>query len=225
MSKEKKSNLPQLADLIEDDKLQITKKSDEFNWLLNQEPPNKWIKTHPYIKDYDYIPVDKVEYLLKKIFKRYKIEITGQGQAFNGVWVTVRIHYIHPIHNEWDSHDGIGAIELQTKKGASPADMANINTGAIGMAFPIAKSRAKKNAASELGKMFGSDLNREDTLEFKPDENLQQKTELESYEDWEMLKESVKIGKMSPHRAIDIFKLSPDQMVELQEMEKGESDA
>ena len=37
-----------------------------------------------------------------------------------------------------DFHDGIGAIELQTAKGTSPAD--NINNGALGR-LPIAKRK------------------------------------------------------------------------------------
>lgn len=164
------NNLPTLADLTQD--VELAFKSDQLNLLLNQNPPAAWIKVHPYIKGYQYLSIDKVEHLLKKIFKRYRIEITGQGTAFNGVWVTVRVHYENPVTGNWDFHDGIGAAQLQTKKDTSPADLLNINNGALSMAFPIAKTVAVKDACDHFGKLFGADLNRKDVIEFTPDKNL-----------------------------------------------------
>ena len=212
-----KSNLPTVADLTKD--TQIAEKNDKFNYLLNQPPPDKWVEEHPYISGYKYIPIDKIEYLLKRIFKRYRIEIRDQGQCFNGVYVTVRIHYLHPVTNEWEWHDGIGSIELQTEKGASPADMSKIKHGAIDKALPAAKSRAVKNACYGFGKFFGSDLNREDTLAFTPDKNLEEREPVEG-EDWEMLKESIKLGNMSSGKAIQRFELTEEQKSELYDIEE-----
>ena len=161
--------LPTLSELTQE--VELSYKNDAFNLLLSQQPPATWVKKHPYIRDYNYLPIDKVEHLLKKIFKSYKIEITGQGTAFNGVWVTVRVHYLSPINNEWSYHDGIGACQLQTKKDTSPAVLANINNGALQMAFPIAKTIAIKDATDMFGNLFGANLNRRDTIEFKVDEN------------------------------------------------------
>lgn len=168
----KQIQLPTIAELTSD--LELAYKNDQLNLLLNQEPPKKWVKSHPYIANFNYIPIDKVEFLMRRIFKEYKIEITGQGTAFNGVWVTVRVHYKLPTSNDWRFHDGIGAIQLQTKKGTSPSDLININNGAISMAFPIAKTIAIKDACDHFGKLFGSDLNRKDTLAFTADNNLQE---------------------------------------------------
>ena len=140
--------------------------------LLNQNPDPKWVKEHPFIRGYKYLPIERVEYLLKSIFKNYKIEITGQGQSFNGVWVTVRIHYMHPLTGEWLFHDGIGAIQLQTAKGTSPADLANINNGALSMAYPHAKTLAIKDACDSFGCIFGSDLNRKDLINYELDLTL-----------------------------------------------------
>jgi hypothetical protein len=61
---------------------------------------------------------------------------------------------------------------LQTKKGASPADLANINNGALSMAFPIAKTVAIKDACDHFGKLFGSDLNRKDIITYNIDLTL-----------------------------------------------------
>ncbi len=168
---ENKSLLPTVAELFSEN-IQEAFKNEQLNTLLNQEPRKEWIKLHPFISGYNYIPIDKVEFMLRKIFKRYRIEITGQGTAFNGVWVTVRVHYLNPATMEMDFHDGIGAQQLQTKKGTSPADLANINNGALSMAFPIAKTMAVKDACDHFGKIFGADLNRKDTIAFSMDKEL-----------------------------------------------------
>lgn len=163
-------NLPTIAELTGD--LEQAFKQDKLNLLLSQEPKKEWVKEHPFIQGYRYLPIDKIEYLLKRIFKEYKIEITGQGIAFNGVWVTVRLHYLNPTNGVWSYHDGIGAMQLQTKKGTSPSDLININNGAISMAFPIAKTMAIKDASDMFGKLFGSDLNRKDTVGYQVDNKL-----------------------------------------------------
>lgn len=160
--------LPTIQELFSDN-LEIASKQEGLNAILAHEPKKEWVKEHPYISGHLYLPIDKVEYMLRAIFKVYRIEITGQGTAFNGVWVTVRVHYLSPATGQMEFHDGIGAMQLQTKKGSSPADLANINSGAISMAFPIAKSLAIKDACDMLGNVFGANLNRRDVAQFKPD--------------------------------------------------------
>lgn len=147
---------------------------DELLVLLNQPPPANWIKEHPIIAGYKYLPIDKTEYLLKKIFKKYRIEILREGSSFNGVYVVVRVWYLNPLTNEMDYHDGIGAKELQVKKGTSPADLSNLNSGALQMAFPIAKTVAIKDACDHFGSLFGANLNRKDTLGYSADETLRE---------------------------------------------------
>lgn len=168
---EEAHSLPTLNDLLSDN-LEVVGKSEGLNAILGANPPDKWIKTHPYITDYRYLPIDKVEYLLRKIFKVYRIEIVREGTAFNGVFVVVRVHYLNPATGEFDFHDGIGACQLQTKKGTSPADLINVNNGAISMAFPIAKTVAIKDACDHFGNIFGCNLNRKDTIQFQPDTGL-----------------------------------------------------
>ena len=164
------TKLPTLAELYSDADMALNK--DSLNYLLNQPPPVNWVKEHPYIKGYKYLPIDKVEHLLRKIFKSYKIEILSQGTAFNAVWVTVRVHFKDLVTGEWSYHDGIGAAQLQTAKGTSAADLANINNGAVMMAYPIAKSLAIKDACDMFGALFGSNLNRRDVVTFEPDVKL-----------------------------------------------------
>ena len=176
------NNLPKIQDLYNDRGL--AKAQDTFVTLMNQPPKPEWIKEHPYIKTevtvngykqkvpYKYLPIERIEYLLKTIFKAYKIEIIDKGTAFNGVTVSVRVHYKDPISGEWLFHDGIGASQMQTAKGTSAADLANINNGAISMAFPMAKTLAIKDACDHFGKLFGSDLNRKDEIGYSFDVTL-----------------------------------------------------
>lgn len=187
------SNLPKINDLYSDKV--ATQRNDAFVALMNQKPKEEWVKVHPFIKGYKYLPIERIEYLLKTIFKRYRIEITGQGQSFNGVWVTVRVHYLHPITGEWDFHDGIGASQLQTAKGTSPADLNNINNGALSMAFPMAKTIAIKDACDHFGNLFGADLNRKDIINYTIDLTLIELSP--EHPNWQKVKEAVQSGNFT----------------------------
>lgn len=141
---------------------------DKLLTFLNIDPPAKWVKEHPFIKGYKYLPIDKVEFLLKSIFRQYKIEVLKTGMLMNAIEVTVRVHYLDPVTQQWLYHDGVGAQELQTKasSGVLKLDMSNVNAGAVAMALPIAKSVALKDACDHLGTIFGANLNRKNALAF-----------------------------------------------------------
>lgn len=168
---EKKQTLPTIAELYEDN-LAVAFKNDRFNALLNLEPKKEWIKQNKYAGNSNYIPIGVVETLMQKIFKKYKVEVLREGAMFNAVYVTVRIHYWDGISNEWNYHDGVGAVQLQTKQGTSPADMQNINNNAVMMALPMAKSYAIKDACEHIGRLFGRDINRKDFLAFETDRSM-----------------------------------------------------
>jgi hypothetical protein len=184
------SNLPKIQDLY-NDKLSVAK-TDAFVTLMNQPPHENWIKKHPFISNYRYLPIERIEYLLKTIFKRYRIEILREGTSFNGVYVVVRVHYFNPLIDNWDYHDGIGACQLQTAKGTSVTDMININNGALQMAFPIAKTVAIKDACDHFGKLFGSDINRKETIDYSLDLTLIEMSP--THPNWEKVKEAIKSG-------------------------------
>ena len=158
MTVKREDLLPTIAQITN---LERVAETDKLTELLNSEPPTIWIKKNKYAGNSLYLPIDKIEYLLKTLIKRNKIEVTGQGTAFNGVWVTVRVHYVDMITGNWEFHDGIGSEAIQTKAGTSASDLINITQGAISIAFPKAKTAAIKDACHHFGRLFGSDLNRE----------------------------------------------------------------
>ncbi len=158
--------VPTIQDLVDPDKLH---KHDQLKTLLNQNPPKQWIKTNKYANNSEYLSIEKIEYLMDKIFQEWKVEVLEYRTLFNSISVSIRLHYVNPLTGQWMYHDGVGAKELQTIAASGPLkqDFSNINKGAVEMALPIAKTAAIKDAADHLGKLFGRDLNRKDTLEYK----------------------------------------------------------
>ena len=157
-------NLPTLQELHHDTDLAL--KNDQLNLLLNQEVPKQWIKQHPFAKNVQYLPIDKVEFLLTRIFQEWRCEVIDYKQVFNSVTCHVRLHYLNPTSGAWSYHDGVGAVGVQVDKGSNASDLNAIKQDAVMKALPAAKSYALKDAADHLGKLFGRDLNRKDTLEF-----------------------------------------------------------
>lgn len=190
------------------------RKHEELTVALNQNPPAEWVKEHPTIKNYKYLPIERVEYLLDSLFKGYyRIEVLKTGMLLNAVEVTVRVHYKHPITGEWMFHDGVSAAEIQTKKdsGALQMDMSNINRGAMEMALPKAKSGAVRDACDHLGKLFGRNLNRKDTINYGMDLTLIPMDE--KHPNWEKVCDAVRSGAFS----IDVVKSKYDLTEEAEE--------
>lgn len=158
-------NLPTLEELHHD--TEVAFKNDQLNLLLNQPPVKTWVKDHPFAKNVKYIPIDKVEYLLTKIFQEWRVEVIGYSQLFNSVSCHVRLHYKSPLDGSWSYHDGLGAVGVQVNKGEEASNLNAIKQDAVMKALPAAKSYAIKDAAEHLGTLFGRDLNRKDTIAFK----------------------------------------------------------
>jgi hypothetical protein len=163
----------ELAKIIDSGELKKFKAIDSFLEFINQEPPKQWVKEHPYAKGVKYIPIDKVELMLDKIFQVWHIEILDTGQLLNSIFVNVRVHYKHPITGEMEHQDGTGAMAIQVDKGKNASDLGAIKSNAIMLALPSAKSYAIKDAVEHIGKIFGRDLNRKDTIAFTPSYNIE----------------------------------------------------
>lgn len=176
MADEKQNELS-LAEL--NGNLELAFKNDQLKLKLNKPIPKGWLKKHPSakkkIKDGDtvktvaaeYLPIDKVEFILDYIFQEWRVEVLREGIMFNSVYVTVRIHYKNPVTGEWSYHDGIGAKSLQLDADSKASNMNNIKAEAVMMGLPSAKSYAIKDACDHLGSIFGRNVNRADSLEFE----------------------------------------------------------
>lgn len=161
-----KPKLPDINDLYGD--LEQTAKKNDLNLLLNQPPHASWVQKNKYANNSNYIPIEKVEYLLTSIYQSWKVEIKETSVIANSVVVTVRLHVQNPINGEWDWQDGIGAAPIQTQSGAAATDFTKVTTNAVQMAAPAAESYAVKDAAEKLGKIFGKDINRKDVIDIMP---------------------------------------------------------
>lgn len=164
-----KRNLPTLAELIGDTDLAM--KHNDLNVLLNQSPPEGWVKEHPYAKDAQgkkikYIPIERIEWLLYRVFINWNVEIKSTQLIGNSVVVTIRLHYKDPITGQMQFQDGVGAMPLQTEKGSGAIEFDKLKSSAVQMAAPAAESYAIKDAAEKLGRLFGKDINRKGQIDY-----------------------------------------------------------
>ena len=197
-------------------------RKDELMVFLNQEPKSEWVKEHPFIKGYKYLPIERIEYLLRYIFKTdYKIEVLKTGLLLNAVEVTVRVHFKDILTGEWMFYDGVGAQEIQTKQnsGHLQLDMSNINRGAITMALPIAKTIAIKDACDHFGIIFGANLNRKDYVEYSVDLTLQPMDE--NHANWQKVCEAVKSKSFTPNQVAEKYTLTEESRKYLNDLYHG----
>jgi hypothetical protein len=155
-------NLPKLQDLLSD--VELKADQNALNVLLNASPSKTWIKEHPLAKGVKYIPIERIEWLMTRIFIRWNVEIKSTQLIANSVVVIIRLWYQDRLSKELLYQDGLGACPLQTDKGAGAIEFNKIKNNAIMLAAPAAESYAFKDAAEKIGKLFGKDLNRKDEI-------------------------------------------------------------
>lgn len=172
--------LPSISDIYNDTEMTVLQKDSAIQVLLNQPPAQPWIKEHPIHKiktiengkevwkPLQYLPIERVEWLLTILYLRWRVEIKTSQLIANSVTVTVRVHYYDHGINEWNWTDGIGAQPIQIDSGAGAIDFAKMKNNAIQLAAPAAESYAVKDACEKLGKIFGKDLNRQTVIDYEP---------------------------------------------------------
>lgn len=200
--------------------------------VLNNAPNHKWLKSHPTAKGVLYLPIDKIELLLDMIFSEWRVEVLQLSQLAQSVCATVRVHYKNPISGEWSFHDGVGASPLQTNAGKSAADLANIKSNAVQLAAPAAKSYAIKDAVEHLGKLFGRDINRADTVGYSSlysqEESNKPADKTDEVEEFlSKLKQSKSLGELQANfvQGVNQFKGRDEiiaQIIEVKNQLKGE---
>ena len=167
MSKELEKTENKLIKLLDDETAMAAVKRDEFLALVNINPPTDWIKLHPFVKGVKYLPIERTEWLLTRLYQQWRVEVKETKQLLNSLSVTVRVHYNDPLDG-WTWQDGVGAVPAKTASGAKASDMNAILSDAVQTGLPAAKSFAIKDATEHIGKIFGGDLNRKDQLGFVP---------------------------------------------------------
>jgi hypothetical protein len=201
--------LPTIEQLYsEDERIDLAKHND-LNRLLNQQPNLKWLLKHPIAKKkvdgkdvpIDYIPIQRVEWLLTHIFIIWYVEIKTIQLIANAVVIAIRLHYQNPIDGQMLWQDGVGAAPLQTDKDKGAADWNYIKSSAVQIASPAAESYAIKDAAEKIGKLFGKDLNRADQIGY---DNLGEKFKETSVEGVELRRMvSIELDKFKDNDLVD----------------------
>jgi hypothetical protein len=173
---ENEKQLPVLAELYSDTELKIAQ--NELNVLLNAPPAQGWLKDHPFAKreiqtdkgkvkvPIKYIPIERIEWLLTRIFIRWHVEVKTVQLIANSVQVTIRLHYQDVVTKEMLWQDGIGAVALQIDANAGAIEFNKIKSSAVQMAAPSAETYAVKDAAEKIGNLFGKDINRATRIDY-----------------------------------------------------------
>lgn len=160
----KELKVPSLTELVSENENSI--KLNNIQVLLNQNPPAEWFKKHPMISNYSYIPIERVEWLLTRIFKKWWVEILESKIVANSAVVTVRLFVINPLDGSTWHNDGIGCAPIQTDKGAGATEFDKVKSDGVMKAMPSAKTYAVKDAADNFGKLFGKDSGRKTDLSY-----------------------------------------------------------
>lgn len=155
----------QINEIVSD--IELKERIGEFQYKLNAKPPKDWIKKHPFIKEYHYLPIERVEFLIRTLFQQWEWKVNDYKVIANSITVHGTLKVLDPVTNNWLSYDGLGAVDIQLKSGSNATEMNNIVSGAIMKGLPSAESYALKDAAEKLGTIFGGDLNRKDEIVFK----------------------------------------------------------
>lgn len=167
------AKIPTLESLISESEDSL--KENALMVLLNQPPPEKWLKPHPIAKTKNdegkdvpavFLPINKVEYVLTRVYTKWWVEVKSVQVIANSVVVTVRLHVVNPLNGEYEWQDGVGAVAIQTNSGAGAMDWNQAKSSGVQMAAPAAETYAVKDAAEKFGKIFGRDLNRRDVLSY-----------------------------------------------------------
>jgi len=163
---ENKKSLPKLQDLLKDRDMDLLGAENDLNIILNTEPPKSWLKDHPSATKkriidgvektvpVEYIPIERVEWLMTMIFTKWWPEIKDVKEIAGSIVTIVKVHYMNPITGGWEEIDGEGASAIQKRQSG------------VMIASPASKSYAIKDAVECLGKIFGKDLNRADQVAY-----------------------------------------------------------
>lgn len=146
---------------------ELAEKYGKLNQLLQKEPNKEWVKDHPFAKGVKYIPIEKIEMILRQVFGKFEVKINDYKVIANSIAVHITLSVVDPMTGEMINQDGLGAMPIQLDKDSDPTDFTKIKNNAIMLALPSAESYAIKDAAEKIGKLFGADLNRKEKVYYQ----------------------------------------------------------
>ncbi len=167
IQKIEKSKLPSIQELRNDESLTILGRENDLNVLLNEEPNPAWVIKNKFANNSLYVPIARLEWLMTRIFVNWYTEVLSVNLIANSIGVTVRVHYRNPVTGEMQWTDGVGASAMQVNEGKGATDFMELKKNAVEIGLPKAKTEAIKDAIGDLGRLFGRDLNRKDTPEYR----------------------------------------------------------
>lgn len=140
-----------------------------FHQRLNQAPDPKEILVNKNAGNIQYLPISFLEMALDELFfglwETSNFRWDRQGNELVG---SIDLKVFHPVANIWITRTGAAATMIRLKKESKSYELENKIHNALEMDFPHLKADCLRNAVQSLGKIFGRDLNRLYTDQFKP---------------------------------------------------------
>jgi hypothetical protein len=141
---------------------------EKFQKGLNRQPNKAHVQT---MQGFEYLAISYVQAKLDELyFGIWKVENFRWQVIVNEIIGSVDLHVYHPILETWIVRTGAAANAIRQKKDSDSTDIgAKIKT-ALEQDFAKLKTECIKNAAKDLGVIFGRDLNRknETVAEYTP---------------------------------------------------------
>lgn len=142
----------------------------KFLALLNVPPPDTAIKKRNVApqgkpeKLLPYLPISYIETKLREIYGVYQVRNFRWTQVANEIIGSVELWVPHPVLGQWICYDGAAAVMICGNKGIEDGKK---QANALETRFPKLKTDCVKNAAQGIGKIFGSELRRDDVTEYE----------------------------------------------------------
>jgi len=153
---------------------------------LNELPNMKEVKLNKFANDSKYLPISFVEMTLDEIFLGlWKTKNFTYQVIANEIVASLDLEYFHPIAKVWLSRVGAAGVQIQMDSGLKDAkgeqvyetvggkkykvkdpnfritDIERKIQNTLTKDFPHLKAACMTNAARDIAKIFGRDLNRE----------------------------------------------------------------
>ena len=134
---------------------------DKFVKAQNGQP--KGVQVNKHQGNSKYLPISFVQQLLNTFYLgRWQIKNFDYKEIYGQLCGTIELWVFNPITKEWLCHQGAAATQIRCKR-----ETGKPITNGLTMDLPRLRADCIKNAAKDLGKGFGADLNRSAEAEYE----------------------------------------------------------